>query len=282
MMVEELRQAWQEPLHADLFDARARFSLEKLKRSYEKFNEFQLFLENKDVLNKRVFVEIACATGELYRYLSTYHPEFSYFGFDISKPAIERAQKKYPDAQFALCQPDLSDIIARNLRAGVLWARDVLHHQPVPYAFLSNVLEIEAETMILRTRTRDQGETVLDPELSCQWHYNHWVPYIVFNLDELVERICTLIPVQRIQVLKRYEPLGGRHDRFLPKECYYPETGTAETALCIVRGQRAGQPVEISISTRKETVVEAATVSSPLWRRILRQLCNTLWLPSGD
>jgi len=45
MSGQKLREAWQEPRHADLFDARAHYSLERLRRVYEKFNEFCLFLD---------------------------------------------------------------------------------------------------------------------------------------------------------------------------------------------------------------------------------------------
>ncbi len=51
-----LREAWQEPVHADVFDARAQFSLELLRRVYENINEFRLFLENKEEIRGRDFV----------------------------------------------------------------------------------------------------------------------------------------------------------------------------------------------------------------------------------
>ena len=109
-----LGKAWQEDVHAKYFDGRARYSLQDLRGLYESYNETQLFLENKQSIQGHDFVEIGCATGELYRYLRWCHPEFSYRGFDISRPAIERARQKYPDGQFELCQPDLSDILKQN------------------------------------------------------------------------------------------------------------------------------------------------------------------------
>lgn len=252
MKEQELREAWQESIHADFFDARARHSLRLLRRVYENFNEFRLFLENKEYIRGSHFVEIGCATGELYRYLRRYHPEFSYRGFDISRPAIERAAQKFPDGQFNVCQSDLSDVIVANLSPAVVWARDVVLHQPDPFDYLSRLLPISNEVTILRLRTRDTGATVRDVELSCQWHYNHWVPYIVLNLDEMIEAICQAVPVKRMIILKSYVQLGGWHNRFLPKECYYPETGTAETAVYIVRSEDTCTDPEIVLSRRKE------------------------------
>jgi len=247
------REAWQEARHADFFDSRAHYSLERLRRVYENFNEFRLFLEHKKEILGRDFVEIGCATGELYRYLRRYYSEFTYCGFDISEPAIERARQKYPEGRFELCKPDLSDVIAANLHPAVVWARDVVHHQPDPFEYLSRLLSISNEVTILRIRTRDKGTTVLDPEQSCQWHYNHWIPYIVLNIDETLDVICKAIPIRKLLVVKRYVQLGGWHNRFLPRECYYPDTGTAETALYVARLENGDRPPEIVVSTREDS-----------------------------
>ncbi len=253
MAEQKLREAWQQQEHADLFDARAYYSLLRLRRVYENFNEFQLFVDHKHEIEGRGFVEIGCATGELYRYLRRYHSEFSYRGFDISLPAIERARQKYPDGRFELCKPDLSDIIVANLRPAVIWARDVVHHQPDPFEYLSRLLSISNEVTILRIRTRDKGTTVLDPEQSCQWHYNQWVPYMVLNIDETLDAVCKAIPVGKLLVVKRYVQLGGWHNRFLPKECYYPDTGTAETSLYVARLENSESSTEVVVSTRDDS-----------------------------
>ena len=253
MSEQKLREAWQQLDHADLFDARAHFSLPRLRRVYENFNEFRLFVGHKGEIRGRDFVEIGCATGELYRYLRRYHSEFTYRGFDISQPAIERARRKYADGCFELCKPDLSDVIAANVRPAVVWARDVVHHQPDPFEYLPRLLSISNEVTILRIRTRDKGATVLDPEQSCQWHYNHWVPYIVLNLDETLDAVCKAIPVGKLLVVKRYVQLGGWHNRYLPKECYYPDTGTAESALYVARSEDADSRPEIVVSSRDDS-----------------------------
>jgi len=275
MSESEFRMAWQELKHADLFDARARLSIKDLRSIYENFNEFRLFLEHKPSLQGRLFVEIACATGELYRYMHRYHPEFTYRGFDISRPAVERARQKYPDGQFDLCKEDLSDVIALNLKPAVVFARDVVHHQPDnAFKYLERLLSISNEATILRLRTRDKGETILDPDLSCQWHYNHWVPYIVMNIDEVVDVICKTIPVRRIDIVKHYQQLGGHIGRYLPKECYYPETGTAETAVYIERTNREVTRPEIRVSSREDYT---GPLASPLWLRAGRFLRRKLW-----
>jgi len=274
MEEQGLREAWQEATHADVFDARAQFSLGLLRRVYENFNEFRLFLDYKKEIGGREFLEIGCATGELYRYLQRYHPEFKYHGFDISLPAIERARQKYPDGRFDICKSDLSDIVGSNTKPAVVWARDVVQHQPGPFGYLSRLMTLSGEVTILRIRTRDKGTTVLDPELSCQWHYNHWVPYMILNIDETVDTICTCIPVKQIVIAKRYVQLGGWHNRFLPKDCYYAATGTAETSLFIARSEEANPKTKIAISIRDDSAYNPSLFLRAIHyvRRILSSL----------
>ncbi len=250
--ISKTHEAWHEDVHAELFDAWYKLSLRELKMTFESFNEVQLFGENKPFIKGRKFVEIGCATGELYRYLKAFHPEFQYFGFDISEPAIRRAQEKYPKGNFSVCEEDLSDVIGQHLSPSVLFERNVVVHQPNPFEFLSKIVTMPNEAVILRLRTRDEGGTVLDPELSCQWHYSRWVPYMVLNIDECIEKIKQTVNFEALYIVKNYQQLGGHTNRFLPKECYYPETGTAETAVYIQLAKNKVSSPRIFISERDD------------------------------
>ena len=44
--------------------------------------------------------------------------------------------------------------------------------------------------------------------------------------------------------------LGGRNDRFLPKECYLPETRTAETAVGVFK--KTASPGRVTIEDRPD------------------------------
>ena len=89
----------------------------------------------------------------------------------------------------------------------------------------------------MRIRTREVGETVRDPALSCQLNYGVWAPYIVVNSQELLKELAQFIPQPSlVRLVKHHMVLGGQHARYLPKECYFPETGTAESALLIQKG----------------------------------------------
>jgi len=141
-------------------------------------------------------------------------------------------------------------------------------------------MTLSGEVTILRIRTRDKGTTVLDPELSCQWHYNHWVPYMILNIDETVDTICACIRVKQIVITKRYVQLGGWHNRFLPKDCYYAATGTAETSLFIARSEEANPKTKIAISIRDDSAYNPPLfLNCELYTSLYKNLVGEKWPP---
>ena len=90
------------------------------------------------------------------------------------------------------------------------------------------------KALILRLRTRDYGDTVLDIKNSCQLNYeDFWMPYIVLNFDELIDFLLDHEKVASIKVNRSYMVLGGQNNRYLPKDLFYKKTGTSETSLLI-------------------------------------------------
>ena len=240
-------QDWQNPGHVRLFDSRSALSDRALARHFESFNDVLLL---GDVLSRNPqarLVEVGCATGEFHRYVKLKHPSVRYCGMDVSRAALERARQKYPRGLFVPAQPDAP--LAQSLRAAgqpdradAVYSKDVVHHQTDPLGFLGQLLELASEALVVRLRTRDCGETVADPELSCQYHYDGWMPYLILNLQETVDFVRQRLPRAQLIVQRNRMVLGGRENRYLPKECYLPETGTAETAMAVLlRTDRPGQ-----------------------------------------
>ena len=229
---------WQHRDHVERFDYRHTLDAKNLIRDYESLNDVRLLNERLALELGRSLglLEVGCATGEFYRYLRVKHPAVRYVGIDVSRPAIARAQEKYPAATFLAVNPDtrIADALAA-LGAppthDVVYAKDVVHHQTRPFEFVSQLVELATGALVLRCRTRDVGATELNPELSCQYHYGGWMPYIVLNLQELIDHVRQLAPGAEIAVYRHHMVLGGQVARFLPKDCYLPETGTAETAV---------------------------------------------------
>ena len=97
------------------------------------------------------------------------------------------------------------------------------------------------------------GETVLDPNISCQSIYGRWVPFIVLNCDEVLAELMRLDPrPDRIKLVKDYIILGGSNGRFLPKSCYEESTGTAVTALLVEKGGDGLSQCKIEQEVRRE------------------------------
>jgi len=237
-------RAWQDDTHARVFDEVSLYPDFLMRKRFESFNEVRLLREAAATRTGcRTLYEIGCATGEFGRYVERYLPQLAYRGFDISRPAIERALAKYGSGKFTLYEGHIRTFAQQFGGADIVFCRDVVLHQLDPYAFLSELLNIARGALILRLRTRDVGATVLDAEQSCQYHYDrHWVPYIVLNTDELIARLSGNKHVHHITISRRYEPLGGHNFRYLPKELFYSETRTAETAVLALKesGPRAG------------------------------------------
>jgi len=264
---------WQHAEHARHFDHRSALSASALVRNYEAFNDVRILREwfPSDVAGG--LLEVGCATGEFYRYLQNRYPKLSYLGVDISRAALARAEEKYPGGPFRLGDPgkSLRENLAswsKPLNWRMVNCKDVMHHQVDPWGFLAGLLEVTEEVLILRTRTRSQGATELDPDRSCQYHYGGWMPYLVLNLDELIQRIQTHRPDAQIHVLRHPMVLGGRENRYLPKACYLPETGTAETAVGVrLKGH---DPKDVKIQDRKDMV------STSRWSARLRRVTQRL------
>ena len=250
---KKLYEAWQKPTHAEIFDGWSNLSLRALRKTYESFNEINLFINNQSLIKEPEFIEIGSATGELYRYMKAFYPRFQYYGFDVSKTAIKRAKEKYPNGNFFVCKEDLSDIYNHCKSPAVVFSRDVVPHQIEPFEFLLKLVSIPNEAVILRIRTKDKGESVLDPELSCVWYCQKWIPYMVLNINETIELIKKEVAFSSLLILKNYQQLGGWYNRYLPKDCYYPETGTAETAIFIkLTRKKISNPI-IKIESRVDS-----------------------------
>jgi SAM-dependent methyltransferase len=231
---------WQNPAHAVQFDGRARLTLRNLIRNYEALNDVRLLNERVERSRAYDVLEVGCATGEFARYLRAKFPQMRYIGVDVSEPAIARAKAKYPEVPFFAVQPNRR--LTESLRdlgvtrqPDIVYSKDVIQHQVQPFEFLAGLMEAASEAVILRCRTRDAGATVLDPEHSCQFYEGDWLPYIVLNLQELVDWVRAKVPDGEIVLYRHHMVLGGQHGRFLPKELYRAETGTAETAVGIFK-----------------------------------------------
>jgi SAM-dependent methyltransferase len=261
------REAWADQTHARTFDYLHAVPNRILRKHYESFNEGRLLDIFDHSISGNRFFEIGCATGELYRYIARYKRRFDYHGFDISEPAIARAKQKYPHAKFHRLTGGFEEIRRTYGQPDVLWCRDVVLHQEDPLAFLDELIQMTREVLLVRLRTRDVGATERNSQISCQLHWDKfWVPYIVVNINELLQRIEAHADVGKVVVGRAYEVLGGFNNRFLPKELYFSDSGTAETALFVQKGPRGAAGLDVSFMDRPDRP------QYTLGERVLRRL----------
>ena len=128
-------------------------------------------------------LDIGCGAGDFYAYLRSLpgFGEVKYEGVNISRPAIEAANRYYKTGVFTMMNGD-EDL--RGKHADVVLSVDVIPHQVHLFAHLQQILQCSDKVLVVALRTRDVGETILDPELSCQRNYGEWVPWIVVNTSE--------------------------------------------------------------------------------------------------
>ena len=217
-----------------------------------KFNDFQLLRTVVGDPDLRTFSDVGCATGGFYRYFLKIWPSLRYRGFDISEVAVAQARKLYPRTSFTVFDGNLKS--QPDIRSDVVFSRDVVHHQENPTRLLTDLYDATEKYLVLRVRTREVGTTVFDTSQSCQFTYGLWVPYIVYNTSELAELLRSFTPPPAgITIWRHPSVLGGNHSRFLPKELYYPETGSAETAVLVEKGPGEGNGgTRVTVETRPE------------------------------
>lgn len=251
-------EAWKQQDHVSLFSLWDQFSTSRLVKECRRFNDFQLLQTISGSQDCVTLADVGCATGGFYRFFHHLAPNLEYLGFDISEAAVAHAKSIYPSGDFRLFDGNLKSL--DTFKSDIVFCRDVVHHQTNPIEFLSDLYDATGRYLVLRVRTREKGNTIFDVDQSCQYTYGRWVPYIVFNTTELIELIGSFQPSPAQMIIRRHPVvLGGQNSRLLPKELYYPETGTAETAVLIKKGdgEGAGSPV-VQVETRSEDYQESS------------------------
>ena len=254
--------------HAASFGTWDHYSTAKLVKLCDQFNECRILRTLVGGPQCESISDIGCATGRFYRYIRKLLPGIEYKGFDISESAISLGKNRNPKGDFRVLAGPLTSI--EGVNSDIVFCRDVVHHQEDPRLFLSELYNITGTYLILRVRTREVGSTEFDFSQSCQYTYGRWVPYIVFQTQELIHLLSSLEPTPTAISVRRHPVvLGGQLNRFVPKELYYPETGTAETAVLIHKGRDGKNRAPV---VTVETHPEERLREWPWARKIARKL----------
>ena len=226
-------EGWDSTQHLNEFDLWNNLS------SYEFRYRWGSFLENKILIKELKsknysLLEVGCATGTTVKWLklNRIFKKDKYLGIDLSGPAINKAKYLYKDATFK--KVDIDFLKNLKYKYDYVFSRDTLMHQENPFKFLEELLAVSQKGLILRTRTKDKGKTEFDVNKSCQMHYdNYWMPYIVINLNEIIDFLRKFKFIKTVTINRSYGVLGGHNFRYLPKDLFIKATGGAETTIHI-------------------------------------------------
>ena len=118
----------------------------------------------------------------------------------------------------------------RKKKYDIVYSRDTVLHQKEPWKFIDELVS-KVKKLILRLRTRNKGDTILDIQNNYQVYANESkIPYLVLNYDELIQYLkkhnFKFIVTNRSKTI-----LGGKYNRYLDKSLYLKETEGAETSI---------------------------------------------------
>lgn len=76
--------------------------------------------------------------------------------------------------------------------------------------------------------------TIVDADKSCSWENDSWVPWIVMNIDEMIDRLRAL-GYSKFLITKNYEIFGGSGMRYLEKDLYSSKSGSARSTVLAIK-----------------------------------------------
>ena len=223
-------EGWDTNEHLNEFNFWNNLSNYEFNFRWGSFRENQILIEK--LKKDDNLLEVGCATGTTVRWLTNNNTlkSINYLGIDLSGTAIKKAEYLHPNSEFK--KVDVGPLNNYYNKYDYVFSRDTVMHQQNPFQFLEELIKCAKKSVILRIRTRDNGKTDFNFEDNCQLHYDKfWMPYIVLNIDELINFLKKLKIVKSIEINRSYEVLGGNVKRLLPKDLYFKSAGGAETTI---------------------------------------------------
>ena len=242
-MTESAYVSWSKPDHLKTFTDYTydlpSFAKRRNKQIYSNIGRcLQLVIPYCDEI-----VEIGVGGGRSYMYLNYLSDRmrstgYKYTGYDISDQCVEFCNNRYGN-HFNVS----GTVGARYKTADLVYFFDAMVHCHNPLGFLDAAALATTRYLCFQTPTRDLGPTEYDPEKSCRLENGAWVPWIVFNAGELVSEIQRR-GFHKILLIKSYKKFAGNAPRFLPKEFFESDIGSARTAVLAIREEGMNKDLE--------------------------------------
>ena len=275
--MEKHYSAWNESEHLQTFsDYALDLPIYTRYRNQARFHNLGRCLKKVLPFSESV-VEVGVGGGRSYTFFDALRREMGYKsqyrGYDISPQCVEYCQKRFGDFF------DISTTTSPKYQnADLLFFFDVLVHSAHPRDFLDSVCESTKKFLCFQTPTRDNGSTVYNPDQSCRLENGKWVPWIVFNINELIEELQKR-GFDKFLVIKKYKKFAGNAPRFLPREFFEPNTGSSRTSVLAIRenslvdeitsDQEMANDVNVIVSTPGPSVPYGVALLNSVYRRVI-------------
>lgn len=194
---------------------------------------------------------------------------YDYLGYDIAPACVTYCRERFGN------KFELVEEYGNYRPCDLFYFFDVLVHASEPLKLLEKVGLSANKFLCFQTPTRDYGQTEFDVEKSCRLENGVFIPWIVFNVDELLGHLRDQ-GFERFLVLKTYKQFAGGGNRYLPKEFFEPKTGSARTAICAIKRdvsegldhlQKEIEIVEVGDETRIPLTI---SIMNKVFRRVQR------------
>ena len=228
---DDYLKAWNNSEHPFAYDFWNKISKSYFNYMLSSFEENKFLIDFINKIPEISILDYGCSSGYIKKFINLKSKKkFKYNGVDISRASIQLAKKNYGEKYFFTVD-EFNAKKNEDKKFDLVYSRDTVLHQKNPWEFLDKLISHTKNSIILRLRTRDKGDTILDIEKSCQLSPGEiWVPYIVLNYQELIDYLKNK-NFKFIQTNRSYMKLGGEHSRYLDKSLYLKETASAETSI---------------------------------------------------
>tara|TARA_A100001011_G_C14101575_1_gene753048 strand:- start:22 stop:858 length:837 start_codon:yes stop_codon:yes gene_type:complete len=218
--------------HKKNFDVWNKMSSNYFRYVFSSFEENKYLLNYQSVKNEFTILDYGCSSGYLKRFLNFFYGKnYTYNGYDISKESVNLAKKLYGEENFFSEDEYLQNDDLRKKKYDIVYSRDTVLHQKEPWKFIDELVSKVKKKLILRLRTRNKGDTILDIQNNYQVYANESkIPYLVLNYNELIQYLKKL-NFKFIVTNRSTTILGGKYNRYLDKSLYLEETESAETSI---------------------------------------------------
>lgn len=159
-------------------------------------------------------------------------------------------------------------------RPSILFAKDVVVHQPKALAWLEQALLVPTEYAILRMRVRKSGKTELDPKKSYQEYQGELAPWILISVDDIKKTILKIPNAEDAQLIfSQPTQVIGNSTLHLPPDIMDGSTEICSAVLVVKKNNNPNTTANFELFERKELSWEITILDriKQKWFRLIQE-----------